>query len=386
VNPSTACGTGDLGQPPVTKDAPSPDGDPPSATENPPATDSPHVSAGPESGVGDAESAGASNSSREAVECLARRIRLEIVEPARALPILSPQDYRCVCAYGQVYQLCRPTDPPAEAGSPNGSIIERIRARFAGSIFSSKKNDKTLVVEIITADLWQRYEDETLVAEGANSLGRIPLVHIQNTSVPFEYSGASDVEPLIPVQDEINARLSDRAYRITMQSFKMYLGKGIENFTEMPVTPGRMWLTDNENAEIIEFGGDGKTFSEDNHISQVREAMDKISGVTPIAAGALKSRIGRLTSAAALRVTMLALLAKTERKRTAYGTAIEQMCELALAWLDCAGLFPTTPEERRVEIHWPSPIPVNELERLQEAQAKAQLGVPQDIVLRELGY
>jgi hypothetical protein len=62
------------------------------------------------------------------------------------------------------------------------------------------------------------------------------------------------------------------------------------------------------------------------------------------------------------------------------------MCELALAWLDCAGLFPTTPEERRVEIHWPSPIPVNELERLQEAQAKAQLGVPQDIVLRELGY
>jgi hypothetical protein len=166
----------------------------------------------------------------------------------------------------------------------------------------------------------------------------------------------------------------------------MYLGKGIEDFMQMPVAPGRMWLTDNENADIIEFGGDSKTFSEDNHIADIRQAMDKISGVTPIAAGALKGRIGRLTSAAALRVTMLALLAKTERKRTADGTANEQMCEMALDWLDRAGLFVTTPEERRVEIHWPSPIPVNEVERLEEAQKKVQLGVPQEIVLRELGY
>ena len=63
---------------------------------------------------------------------------------------------------------------------------------------------------------------------------------------------------------------------------------------------------------MIEFGGDGKTFSEDNHISEMREAMDKISGVTPIAAGGLRPD-RPLTNAAALRVTMLAPLAKTER-------------------------------------------------------------------------
>ena len=317
----------------------------------------------------------------------AQRIRLEIVEPARALPILSSNDYRCVEAYAQVYRIeKRAADPVAQATSPGGSLLERLRARFSSSIFGTREKELTLVVEIVTPDKWQRYEDEKLVAEGANSLGRLPLVHIQNTSVPFEYSGASDVEPLIPVQDEINCRLSDRAYRITMQSFKMYLGIGIESFMQSPIAPGRMWVTDNEDAKIIEFGGDGKTFSEDNHIAEMREAMDKISGVTPIAAGALKGRIGRLTSAAALRVTMLALLAKTERKRTAYGPAIEQMCELALAWLDRAGLFRTTPDERRVEIHWPNPLPVNELEQLQEAAAKVQLGVPQEVVLRELGY
>ena len=214
----------------------------------------------------------------------------------------------------------------------------------------------------------------------------LALVHIQNTAVPFEYAGMSDVEPLIPLQDELNTRLSDRAHRITLQSFKMYLGKGIENFTDMPVAPGRMWMTDNEAAQVIEFGGDASAPSEDHHIEELREAMDKTSGVSPIAAGAIKGRVGRLTSAAALRVTMLALLAKTERKRTTYGQAIARMCELSLAWLDRAGLFHTSADERRVAIHWPNPIPANEVERLEEAKLKRELGVPQGTVLRELGY
>ena len=114
--------------------------------------------------------------------------------------------------------------------------------------------------------------------------------------------------------------------------------------------------------------------------------MDKFSSVTPVAAGAIKDRIGRLTSAAALRITLLSLLARTDRKRTTYGRGIEQMCELALAWLDRAGLFHTTPEERRIELHWPSPLPENDLEKLQEAKIKAELGVDKGIVLRELGY
>src|SRR6185503_18018324 len=76
----------------------------------------------------------------------------------------------------------------------------------------------------------------------------------------------------------------------------MYLGKGVENFNEQPVAPGRMWMTDNEQAEIIEFGGDASCPSEETHIADIREALDKSSGVTPIAAGAIKNRIGLLFS------------------------------------------------------------------------------------------
>jgi hypothetical protein len=192
------------------------------------------------------------------------------------------------------------------------------------------------------------------------------------------------VEPLVPLQDELNIRLSDRASRITMQSFKMYLGKGIDGFVNMPVAPGRMWATENENANVIEFGGDAHAPSEDAHISDMREALDKTSGVTPIAAGAIKGRIGHLTSAAALRITLQALLSKTTKKRAMYGAGIEQICELALAWLDRSGAFPNAPDERRVELNWPSPLPENRLETLGEAEAKLRIGVERGIVLREL--
>jgi hypothetical protein len=318
---------------------------------------------------------------------LARMIRLEVVEPARVLPFLSPTDWRELVAYGQCYEV------PGSRGGDR-ETASRLRApwyqrlvRLANPLarFNTEK-DHDVIVDLITPTRWLRYANEKLVAEGENSLGRIPLVHVQNTALPMEYAGASDVEPLIPLQDELNTRLSDRANRITLQSFKMYLGRNIDNFTSMPVAPGRMWMSENESAGVVEFGGDAACPSEDAHISDIREALDKTSGVTPIAAGAIKGRIGRLTSAAALRVTLQALLAKTEKKRTTYGAAIAQICELSLAWLDRAGLFHSSADERRVELSWPSPIPENALEKLQEAEAKARLGVPREIVLRELGY
>jgi hypothetical protein len=406
---SSVCGAQELGQKPVGAQGARPKGGRPgpagSAEESgagsaPAAGGEPSPAEGTTGGASlsasdEATDTGARNTSLDAlIEHIARMVRLEIVEPARALPILSPEDYRVVQAYVQVYRMKGEPKQPAASGANRQRWWERL-LRLSGEWWQgegatqwrgSGGEDSVLVTEIITADCWQRYENETLVAEGANSLGEIPLVHIQNTAVPFEYSGGSEVEALIPLQDELNTRLSDRANRITLQSFKMYLGKGIENFNEMPVAPGRMWTTENDQADVVEFGGDSSSPSETAHITDLREAIDKTSGVTPIAAGAIKERIGRLTSAAALRITLISLLAKTDKKRTTYGLGLQRIIELALAWLDRAGVFATTPEERRVELHWPSPLPENQLETLQEAEIKTRLGVAKEVVLRELGY
>ncbi len=318
-------------------------------------------------------------------EVLASLIHLELVEPARALPLLAPRDVTEIRGYAQVYRLPRGPEAgdrgPAE--SDDRGWLRRLLAPVSGA---TDVDEGITVVEIITPRAWQVYHEERLVDAGQNPLGVVPLVHVQNLARPFEYEGGSDVEPLIPLQDELNTRLSDRANRVALQSMKMYLGNGIEGFGDEPVQPGRMWSTDNLDARVTEFGGDASAPSEEAAIREIREAMDKTSGVNPVASGAIRNRVGNLTSAAALRLTFQSLLARTERKRSNYGAAIERICELALTWLDAAGVLETAPSERRVRITWPPPIPPNTTELLEQARMKQALGIAPETVRRELGY
>jgi hypothetical protein len=224
------------------------------------------------------------------------------------------------------------------------------------------------------------------VGEGELPWGFLPVVHIQNIAQPYYYEGIGDVEPLIPLQDELNTRLSDRANRITFQSLKMYLGKGIEGFEGRPISPGRMWYTDNLEAAIEEFGGDAATPSEGMHIAEIREAMDKASGVTPVVAGVLKNKLGNLTSAVALRLTLMGMLSKNERKRFTYSEGLKKVCVMILEVLDKANIYKTERTDREVDIIFPSPLPENMMEKLTEARIKKELGVSTEQVLKELGY
>ena len=265
-----------------------------------------------------------------------------------------------------------------------------IRNRFGRLVGGGQENParkRSTVTEVITGDGWELYEDGDRVSSGTRSvLGSVvPVVHIQNMSQPFVYAGLGEVESLIPLQDELNTRLSDRANRVTLQSFKMYLARGIEGFDGSGVGPGTVWSTDNPDASIVGFGGDASSPSEDRHIAEIREALDKISGVPPLAGGVVKAKLGNLSSANALRVTLMGLIAKTMRKRVTYGRGIEQVSGLVLRALDEAGVLRVRESERGVRVEWGVLGPIGDEESLDAAQAKVALGVPEDQVLGELG-
>jgi len=302
-------------------------------------------------------------------------IDLELIEAPRALPILEEDDYRRISFYVQHFYQKR------NELAGGGGFLSRLCGGRRGD-----ERRSIAVTEIHSSDYWQRYEDNRLVAEGGNPWGFLPVVHIQNIVRPYYYEGHSDVEALIPLQDELNTRLSDRANRITFQAFKMYLGKGIEGFEDKPVSPGQMWCTDNMEASIEEFGGDNDCPSEDVHIDQIREAMDKVSSVTPLVAGVIRDKLGNLTSAVALKLTMMGMLSKTERKQFTYGEGLKRICGMVLDILDKSGIYHTSEADREFDVIFRSPLPENTAEKLEEAKMKKELGVPTEQVLRELGY
>lgn len=328
-----------------------------------------------ESGKRNAESGG----DPEALALLAAEfIRIEVVEPRRGIPILDEHDYRRLKAY--IVHYTRDANTPQR-----GTLMERLLPRLYSA---GTKRGRVEVTEVIGPAAWHVYEDGHLIwaQEGGPTGGQLPVVHIQNLSQPFEYEGLSEVEPLIPLQDELNTRLSDRASRVTLQNFKMYLAKGIDGFEKMPVGPGQLISTDNPNATIEEFGGDSHSPSEESHIQQIRDAMDKTSGIPPLASGVIQAKIGNLSSANALRVTLMGVLSKTARKRVTYGGGIARVCSLVLAALHHAGALTTREQDRGVRLTWPDPLPEDVREQIFAAEAKAKLGVPPVRVLAELGY
>lgn len=326
-------------------------------------------------------------SESEAFEDLLRvagdALRVEVIEPTRGVAILDDRDYRKIRAY---IVRTRAGTPRPPASSDLGLLTSLMK--LVGGSDSNQLGGSNELLEIITPDAWHVYEEGELVWKSLQGLlrGELPVVHVQNISQPFEYEGISEVEALIPLQDELNTRLSDRASRVTMQSFKMYLAKGIEGFDKVAVGPGQVWYTDNMDASITAFGGDGSSPSEDTHIREVREAMDKVSGVPPLSGGVVQGRIGNLSSANALKVTLMGLLAKTDRKRVAYGRAITELSRLMLVALHESGVFKTAEAERVVKLIWPDPLPIDERDVVATATVKQELGVSKEKVLAELGY
>lgn len=336
----------------------------------------------------------------------ARAVRIEAVEPRRGFSVLDPDDYRRTRAF--ILTWSREADASesstdAPSRSRNGPSPRRIAPRWwlpdhPGQPDQADSAARTHIIEILSAGQRRVYtltpqgptlidSGPALVTEGAqDELNAPPVVHIQNLSQPFRSDGLGEVEPLIPLQDELNTRLSDRAYRVTMSAFRMYFAKGFDPDSRLAIGPGSVLTSDNSDASITTIGADAPSPSEDAHVEQVREALDKASGVPPLATGVVRAKVGNLTSENALRLTLTGLISKTERKRITYGRGLARASELVLLALDRAGVLTTRPEDRAVRVEWPEILPRNEADALAAAKAKLELGVPRDRVLAELGY
>lgn len=336
----------------------------------------------------------------ERVAAAAGLMSAEVVDPQRAVPITDPSDYRRLLAYVITSRVPRRDAGEARGHGPTSelhALLSRVGRRVRALAEAPQdpafvgRGNMARVIEVVSATHRRVFIDGVLVEDQPLALGVLPVVHVQNASQPFCYAGQSDVEPLIPLQDELNTRLSDRAHRVTLQSFNMYLAKGLDGLQgergypgSLEVAPGQVWITDNPDADIKAFGGDGHSPSEDRHIDELREALDKSSSVSPVVIGVIRERLGHLSSENALRLTMLGILSKTARRRVAYGGGLERLSTLALQALDSAGVLRTTPAERRVRAEWSDPLPSNDQTRLSELQLKRSLGVPDEQVLDEL--
>lgn len=215
--------------------------------------------------------------------------------------------------------------------------------------------------------------------------GMLPVVHLQHATERDEYEGCGEVERLIPLQDELNTRLSDRGRGITWGANPPWVGKGVQKFDEIPFGPD-VRINIGEDEEVERLGSDSKDQGQDDHIAEIRDALDRVSSIPPLAAGDVKDQLGNLTSAVALKVVLRGMIAKLRRLRKAHGRALAEIAEKTLTYANAVGVLKTSPEDRRIEIDWGDPIEIELQERLDAALSKKTLGVPDNQIWKELGY
>ncbi|MFI6512994.1 phage portal protein [Streptosporangium sp. NPDC050855] len=270
----------------------------------------------------------------------------------------------------------------------------RFRLRYK---FWATTNDGTRKVftyqEIITEDSIQEWVDDQLLEERKNPLGVIPIVHIPNVAVSGSPWGLSDMDDIVPLNQQFN----ELAVAIA----------DIINYHSAPVTviTGARVNNLEKGARKI-WGGlppDAKVFNLENGVDlqwplqfleMLKRSMHEMSGVPENALGQAQPISN--TSGVALALQMFPMMQKYNAKKRQYTQGLRRINELILRTLflfepatlryDQAtdGIIqpgqpevidPRDPLVYQTACEWPPPLPVDDLIKLNEIQLKMGLGL-----------
>jgi hypothetical protein len=206
-----------------------------------------------------------------------------------------------------------------------------------------------------------------------------PIVHAQKLPLPGSYFGRSDID------DDILSLIRARNFVLTnwnrvlrFHGHPKVWGRGFE-----VKQPGRLSFDVDEaivlpdaDAELSVLDAGGDSQGAELLDTRLDEAIHEIARVPRITTGKIDD-IEQI-SGVALQILYQPLIEKTMTKRVLYGELIRALTRLLV-------LVGTGREPGEVTIHWPDPLPVDELHVAQTLTLWRDLGVSQDTLLRRLG-
>lgn len=184
------------------------------------------------------------------------------------------------------------------------------------------------------------------VTRGPNPYGFIPFVHIPNVRPANEFWGVSDLRDVIPLNRELNERMSDMADVIRFHSDPPVIFKGVREHGTLPVGPGTVWdLPEGAEVELLEWRG--QTPSVQEHVERVMRALHDVAETPKTAFG----DSGRILSGVALETELQPLIQKTLRKRIWWSAGLRRRNRYILRIAELMGLGTFAPYRTRVV--WP---------------------------------
>ena len=251
--------------------------------------------------------------------------------------------------------------------------------------------------EVVTRDTISYYIDNELVEEIPNILREINIVQIKNIPLAGESRGQSDLKSIIPLQKELNAKVTDVSDIINYHSAPITIIQGAKS-KNLEKGAKKVWGGLPKDAKVYNLELNSDLNASNSFISTIKTAIHELSNTPEDSLGG-KSAVSN-TTGVALQIKYAPLLEKTWLKRQTYGGGIKDVCRLVIKLLRVKG----SDEERKllndlmatsegikkvfdITVTFPDPLPKDEMVQLQIIAQKMNLGLEEpEGALKELGY
>lgn len=177
---------------------------------------------------------------------------------------------------------------------------------------------------------WTTTELEVVVARTttrrvANPYGFIPFVHVPNLPLANEPWGQSDLVDVIPINREIDERVSDQADVIRFHADPPIVFRGVTDHADLAVGPGTVWdIPSDADVKLLEWHG--QPIAVGDHIERLYRTLYEVSETPRSAFG----DSGRLLSGVALETELRPIVQRTLRKRAWWTRALRRRSALVL--------------------------------------------------------
>ena len=207
-----------------------------------------------------------------------------------------------------------------------------------------------------------------------------PIFHCQNMVIPNDVWGEPDITPdLIGLNNALNLVQSNINRVLKIYGTPFLWGKGISE-SSIDRSPGKIIIlppTPDATIQAVAIQSDianALVFADD-----LRSDMDELTRIPGIATGRIKSMPRGNLSGIAIELLFMPESAKTEEKRCTYGELIIDVCKALLVLARIKDDFDIT-------LAWQAPTPHDDLQSMQAAVLKKQIGISDTTIQREQGY
>jgi hypothetical protein len=203
----------------------------------------------------------------------------------------------------------------------------------------------------------------TTTRRGANPYGFIPFVHVPNLPLANDSWGQSDLVDVIPINREIDERVSDVADVIRFHADPPIVFRGVTEHADLAVGPGTVWdVPSDADVKLLEWHGQPIAVGE--HIERLYRTLYEVSETPRTSFG----DSGRLLSGVALETELRPIVQRTLRKRVWWTRALRRRSSMVLELARRLGGRAAIGgvEDHRIRVLWPPMLPQDDEVEVQD--------------------